>query len=391
MSNNQQTVVSLFCGLGGLDLGFIWEDFKIIWANDVSKYATDTYKLNFGAHVVCEDIGKIPLRQIPDADVIIGGPPCQSFSLLGRREKDDPRGKLVFRFVEIIKAKRPTAFVLENVPGMAASRIGGRRLPKVLEEMFSNLGYRVTRLNLIATDYLVPQLRKRLLLVGHLSVWPDQIDRARYARECYGIDVENFDITSKSAIGDLGHCTIKGGRANYSPREPSLYASLMRYMNLSDVSLHEMPRMSKMDEMMVSHIPPGGNYRDVPDSIAPGRLLRFKKSGGRTTTYGRLHPDKPSYTINTYFRRPNVGCNFHYSEPRLITPREAMRFQSIPDHFELCYAAQDVRNALIGNAVPPLMGRAVAWSLRNAGKQGERLLDEVPTSIEPNAAQTLFA
>lgn len=105
---------------------------------------------------------------------------------------------------------------------------------------------------------------------------------------------------------------------------------------------------------------------DIPDEIAPGRVLKYKESGGRTTTYGRLHPDKPSYTINTYFRRPNVGSNFHYSEPRLITPREAMRFQSIPDHFEVSYSSQDGRNALIGNAVPPLMARAIAWQLRKA-------------------------
>ena len=104
---------------------------------------------------------------------------------------------------------------------------------------------------------------------------------------------------------------------------------------------------------------------DVPDEIATGRIKKFKETGGRTTTYGRLHPDKPSYTINTYFRRPNVGSNFHYAQPRLITPREAMRFQSFPDHFEIQQGgAQDQRNALIGNAVPPLLARAIAWSVK---------------------------
>jgi DNA (cytosine-5)-methyltransferase 1 len=114
---------------------------------------------------------------------------------------------------------------------------------------------------------------------------------------------------------------------------------------------------------IVQHIPPGGNYTDIPDSISTGRVMKFKETGGRTTTYGRLHPEQPSYTINTYFRRPNVGCNFHYSEPRLITPREAMRLQSMPDHWELVFSSQDARNALIGNAVPPLMGHAIAWSV----------------------------
>lgn len=359
-----RSVISLFCGLGGLDLGFLWEGFEIVWANDISPHAAATHRLNFGVEAVCGDIAEIPLAEIPDADVIIGGPPCQSFSLLGQRQKDDPRGKLVFRFLEIVEAKRPSAFVMENVPGMAASQIEGRRLPDVLQESFSELGYQVTRLNLIATDYLVPQLRKRLLLVGCLNTRPVPIDGSLFARGCYGVDSKSFDISAKAAIGDLGPCTRKGERARYSDDEPSEYARLMRCANLPDVSLHERPRMSKTDELLVSHIPPGGNYMDIPDEIAPGRVLKFKEAGGRTTTYGRLHPDKPSYTINTYFRRPNVGCNFHYSEPRLITPREAMRFQSIPDHFELSYGSQDQRNALIGNAVPPLMARAVAWGLR---------------------------
>jgi DNA (cytosine-5)-methyltransferase 1 len=124
---------------------------------------------------------------------------------------------------------------------------------------------------------------------------------------------------------------------------------------------------------------------DIPDEIAPGRVLKYKKTGGRTTTYGRLHPDRPAYTINTYFRRPNVGCNFHYGEPRLITAREAMRFQSIPDHFELVFTRQDERNALIGNAVPPLLARALAFSVKNT-------LDSASTegAMRPDAFQLML-
>jgi DNA (cytosine-5)-methyltransferase 1 len=285
-----------------------------------------------------------------------------------------------------VKDKRPAAFVMENVPGMAASRIGNKRLPDVLQESFIELGYHTTRLNLTATDYLVPQRRKRLLLVGCLSARLEEINAARFAEDCYGADPRGFDVSAKAAIGDLGPCTRKGERATYRNEEPSAFARLMRSAGLPDVSLHEKPRMSKTDELLVSHIPPGGNYMDIPNEIAPGRVLKFKESGGRTTTYGRLHPDKPSYTINTYFRRPNVGCNFHYSEPRLITPREAMRFQAIPDHFELCFGSQDQRNALIGNAVPPLLARAVAWGLRRTLEAGE-VHPEAPRSTEPQAAQ----
>ncbi|MNR25269.1 Modification methylase AplI [compost metagenome] len=114
-------------------------------------------------------------------------------------------------------------------------------------------------------------------------------------------------------------------------------------------------------------IPPGGNYQDVPDEYATQRILNFKRTGGRTSTYGRLHPLRPAFTVNTYFRRPNVGANFHPFEDRLITVREAMRLQSLPDWFEIAQmGAQDARNALVGNAVPPLMAQAVAREVLNS-------------------------
>lgn len=362
-------VVSLFSGIGGLDLGFNWEGFEISWANDLFPYATDSYKKNFGHDAVCGDIMTLPLNEIPKADVVIGGPPCQSFSLVGKRLPDDSRGKLVFRFYEVVKHVNPLAFVMENVPGIASSMINGERLTDHLKSKFEELGYKVSKMELIATDYLVPQKRKRIILVGCKNSLPQKPDSVSFAKKCYGIDFYNFDISAKAAIGDLGACSMKGEKSDYKSSNPSQFAKLMRGKGQESVTLHEMPRMSDTDKALVSYIPPGGNYKDVPDEIATGRILKFKEKGGRTTTYGRLHPDYPSYTINTYFRRPNVGCNFHYFEPRLITPREAMRFQSIPDYFEIVPCSQDQRNSLIGNAVPPLMARAIAFSVKNALNQ----------------------
>jgi DNA (cytosine-5)-methyltransferase 1 len=365
-------VVSLFSGIGGFDLGFIEEGFRIVWANDISPHAVASYAVNFGTEPVCADLQTCPLTTIPKAEVVIGGPPCQSFSLVGRRLPDDPRGALVFCFLDVVRHVRPRAFAMENVPGMAASRIDGQRLTDLLAQEFQALGYCTSAVKLTASDYLVPQRRKRLFLLGCLDGPITRPEALSFAQECYGLDRQTFDVSARAAIGDLGPCVAKGRLADYLAGPCSTFARLMRRRGGEQVSLHECPRMSGTDRKLVAHIPPGGNYRDIPDAIAPGRVLKFKQTGGRTTTYGRLHPDRPAHTINTYFRRPNVGCNFHYSEPRLITPREAMRFQSLPDHFELCFGSQDERNRLIGNAVPPLLARAIAWAIRKRLDQPRR-------------------
>lgn len=366
MKENGYSVTSLFCGAGGLDLGFKWQGFRIIWANDNNPNAVRTYNYNIGNYARCQDILSITSDELPHADIVIGGPPCQPYSHLGLRRKNDPRSQLVFRFLDIIREVRPKVLVMENVPGIESSRIDGHRLVDYLAERFQRIGYTMTKMRLLATDYLVPQLRRRVILVGGLGLTIDTPDAPTFAKSCYRIDHRGFDLSACAAIGDLGKCVRKGELASYKHLPHSEFARLMRQKQLTKVSLHECPRMSETDKLLVKHIPPGGNYRDIPDEIAPGRVKKYKESGGRTTAYGRLHPNRPSYTINTYFRRPNVGSNFHYEEDRLITAREAMRFQSFPDDFELFFNSQDKRNAMIGNAVPPLMARAVAWSVQMA-------------------------
>jgi DNA (cytosine-5)-methyltransferase 1 len=380
MSKSGPTVVSLFAGLGGLDLGFHLAGFQVVWANELAENAVRSYEVNFGLRPRRGDITQIPDDEIPDADVIIGGPPCQSFSLVGQRRSDDDRGRLVFRFRDIVLAKMPQAFVMENVPGMAASRIEGTRLPRVLANEFEDAGYHVTVTKLLATDFLVPQLRSRIFILGARPRPVENPDPDVFANECYGANRAEFDISAAAAIGDLGVAVSKGELSSYRSVPHSTLSRILRQGNGDTVSLHEMPRMSDLDMEFVKHIPPGGNYRDIPDKISTERIMKFKASGGRTTTYGRLHPDRPSYTINTYFRRPNVGFNFHYSESRLISPREAMRFQCFPDRFQVHYGAQDERNAYIGNAVPSLLGQAVAWTIRNC-LEGRSIQETVKQGI----------
>ena len=362
------TVVSLFAGCGGLDLGFKEAGFKITWANEIMPDAAESYKRNLGHAPVVEDIWKI-INNVPKADIVIGGPPCQAFSLVGKRLENDPRAKLVFAYQTIIKRIEPNAFVMENVPGLMASKIDGKRVIDYLASEYRKMGYDVSINHLLASDYFVPQRRRRVVMVGvRNGLRPFAMLSSAAFGNVIGIDANSLPVSAKDAIGDLPKVRAKGdyGETLYDRPARAKYAKLMRKGSGQGVSFHAMPTMSKLDLEFVKHIPPGGNYMDIPDSISTKRIMSFKKTGGRTTTYGRLSPDAPAYTITTYFNRPNVGANYHYEEERLISVREALRLQSFPDAFIPFYTNQRSLHMQVGNAVPPLLARAIAESLKES-------------------------
>lgn len=359
------TVNSLFSGCGGLDLGFKQSGFKIIWANEIDEDAANTYSKFVDKNIIVEDVVKI-INTIPKADILIGGPPCQSFSLVGKRIGDDARGRLVFAYFKAVEKTKPKLFLMENVPGLCSSYFNNERLHIYLLKQFSKLGYEVNLLKLNATDFCVPQLRKRVFLIGQtLKASLRLFDKEEFAMKILGFRRQTLPVKCKEALGDLPDpATDSAQRLPYSNEKPSEYAQLMRNQGRNNVSLHFVPTMSIKDKLFVKHIPPGGNYQDIPDKISTKRIMNFKLTGGRTTTYGRLHPDKPAYTLNTYFNRPNVGANYHYAQERLITPREGLRLQSFPDDFTPVYNSQRSLYRQIGNAVPPLMARGIAESIK---------------------------
>ena len=159
------TVSSLFSGCGGLDLGFKQAGFNIVWANEIDKDAASTYSKFIDHNIIVEDINRI-INKIPKTDILIGGPPCQSFSLVGKRIDDDPRGKLVFAYLKAVIRAKPRVFLMENVPGLCASYFNNERLHIYLFKQLSKLGYKVEFFKLNSVDFCVPQLRKRVFLVG---------------------------------------------------------------------------------------------------------------------------------------------------------------------------------------------------------------------------------
>lgn len=355
-------VVSIFSGGGGLDLGFAQEQYNIVWAIDNNENAVATYKANIGEHIICSDINSIDLESIPKADVVIGGPPCQSFSLAGKRDVNDERGKLVWRYIQIINQIQPKAFVFENVTGLlSAKNADGEKIIDLLQKAFTGIGYTLSTKIVNAADYGVPQRRRRVLIVGLKNG-----ERFCFPKETHSENGEDGllpYVSAEEALGDLPKATTKDNVSlKYSKTPQNTYQRMMR--SNGSVTEHAIPSMSELDKYIVSHVKPGGNYMDIPRDVPSARIRRLQREGGHTTCYGRLSPDKPAYTINTYFNRPNVGCNIHYSEDRLITVREALRLQSFPDSYKIISKNKQGKNLIVGNAVPPILAKAIATSLK---------------------------
>lgn len=354
--------ISLFSGGGGLDLGFKNSGFNIVYAIDIDKAAVDSYRENIDSNILLADLFEIDLTTLPKAKVVIGGPPCQSFSLVGKRDVHDNRSDLVWRYLEIINHVQPEYFVFENVVGLKSAKTPkGTKVIEDLASAFERIGYTINIETLNAADYGVPQRRKRVIIVGSRSGLRFNFPKPTH-NEDGSLGLSKW-VSAQEAIGDLGEATVDG-ITKYCTAIENSYQELMREKSLESVSQHYYPQMSDLDKQIISFVKPGGNYMDVPDFVPSNRIKKFKETGGRTTCYGRLLPSKPAYTINTHFNRPNVGCNIHYKQDRLITVREALRFQSFPDTYKIISKTKRGLHTVVGNAVPPLLAEAIAKQLK---------------------------
>lgn len=355
-------VISLFSGGGGLDLGFVKAGYNIVWAIDNTSNAVETYKQNIGPHIICEDINRIDAAKLPQANVVIGGPPCQSFSLAGKRNAEDERGQLVWKYIHIIEAVKPRAFVFENVTGiLSAKNAQGEKIINLLKCAFQDIGYNLGVKIVNAADYGIPQRRKRVIIVGLKG--DKQFEFLAPTHNEDGSNGLKRYVSVKEALGDLPKASQdEKSSLKYKMQPQNEYQTTMR--SSENVTEHFLPQMSDLDKYIISHVKPGGNYMDIPKDVNSSRIRRLQRDGGHTTCYGRMYPDSPSYTINTYFNRPNVGCNIHYKENRLITVREALRLQSFPDSYVIVSTSKQGKNLIVGNAVPPMLAEIIATQLK---------------------------
>ena len=361
LKKKQYRLIDLFAGAGGMTLGFT-EAFKHpfipVWANDFNKYASATYNANFGDHCEFGDIITLlddPTVEIPQADVVIGGPPCQGFSLLNKNREEDLRKQLWRPFFEIVDISGADVFVMENVPQLLMS-------PEYLEivKAAESIGFELTAAKLCAADFGVPQTRWRAFILGSrlgnpADVFPPKkthLDPNNGQRSFALVDRGEIMEpkpwnTVRKAIEDLPRPEGTEIRAEDPPFD-----------------LHFGRNPTELSKKRYRAVPKEGMNRfdlqRIAPELTPDCWIR-KKSGG-TDLFGRLWWDKPAFTIRTEFFKPEKGRYLHPKQHRPITHREAARLQSFPDSFRFMGSKIEIAKQ-IGNAVPPPLAARVADSV----------------------------
>lgn len=351
-------VIDLFCGCGGFSKGFEQAGFNIRLGIDVWKDATITYHHNFpNAVVVNEDISQIDGSDILRAsdidrehvDVIIGGPPCQGFSVSGKRLIEDERNKLYKNFVRIVSEIKPKVFVMENVPGLVRL-FNGVFGPQIVED-FTRVGYRVKMKILSSDDYGVPQKRRRVIFVGINDTYFHKGVEFKYPEPKFGEGTGKSPVTCKEAISDLDFVPddrVLGENISYGKPPESEYQRLMRKGSTRLLN-HSVTLHRKKTKDIIAMVPDGGNYKDLPEELWSTRKVHI--------AWTRMNSQKPCFTIDT-----GHNHQFHYRANRVPTVRESARIQSFPDTFEFI-GIKTSQLKQVGNAVPPLMAEAIARSI----------------------------
>ena len=353
---SQYTIVDLFAGVGGLSFGFDrLPQFKILAANEIEKDISTAYSLNH-PHVkmlnqdIC-DLTEDTLSTALDGqkvDLIIGGPPCQSYSTLGKRQMDH-RANLFVEYKRILEILRPRAFVFENVVGLLSMDHG--RLFRRITEEFAALGYDLRHQVLDAADFGVPQHRERVILVGFRGRNP-----FRYPAPTHGEGLLPH-VTLRDAIGDLP--VLKSGQSaeNYAHDADNDYLKFVRSGAGDVLTEHTAPRNGEHLIRIMEALGDGQSKNDLPEDLRP--------KSGYGNTYAKLWWDRPSTTITRNFACPSSSRCIHPRDSRAMTIREGARLQSFPDDY-VFYGCDAMKRLEIGNAVPPLLSVAIARQMLSA-------------------------
>ncbi len=368
--SNNFTVLNLFCGAGGLSLGFSLAGFDVIYAADNNEAAIKTYSENVGKHAYNIDLSEE--SSLPRANVIIGGPPCQGFSSAGLRQANDHRNSLVSTFAGTIVKLKPTAFVFENVEGFLTAE-NGIRVLELLTPLIE-AGYRIHVRKVNAANYGVSQHRKRVIAIGGLGWSPSFPPHTHSAFGAPGAELASKTLTRTPTIME----SLEGlpQPATESPGNPQG---------------HYYKPLQGIDLLRAQSLAPGQTMRDLPEELQHESFRRranrrvidgtpTERRGGPPSGVRRLRPDEPSKAVTGGARNEFL----HPTENRPLTIRECARLQTFPDTF-VFYGNAAEQAQIIGNAVPPLFANKIALSLREdlgaarTEKEEGALLSFVPT------------
>ena len=350
--------MDLFAGVGGLSYGFSkLPDFNIVAANEIEKDIAAAYSLNHPEvrMINCDinDLTEERINEILDGkkvDIIVGGPPCQSYSTVGKRQMDD-RANLFLQYKRILQIVQPTAFVFENVVGILSMDKGN--LFKRVQEEFNSIGYDLKYKVLNAVDYGVPQQRERVILVGFKGN-----NLFEYPEATHGDGKKPF-VTLEDALGDLPVIKSGGSSTEYAKDADNEFLKFVRKSG-DALTEHKAPNNGAHLIRIMETLKDGQSKDDLPEEIRP--------KSGYGNTYAKLWWEKPSTTITRNFACPSSSRCIHPRDSRAMSIREGARLQSFPDDY-VFFGSDGMKRLEIGNAVPPLLSSAIAKQMLKAMKE----------------------
>ncbi len=353
-------IMDLFAGVGGLSYGFSrLPEFRVVAANEIDPDIARAYSLNHpDVKVINRNIGEMTEECLREAlgdtriEVVVGGPPCQSYSTLGKRQLDD-RANLFLQYKRVLGILQPKAFVFENVTGILS--MNKRTLFQEVQREFSDLGYQLKYQVLNAVDYGVPQQRERVILVGFRGE-----NKFEYPAPTHGEGRKPY-VTLRDALGDLP--PLQSGQASerYEKAADNEFLKWVRANAGKKLTEHAAPKNGKHLVRIMQALQDGQSKDDLPEALRP--------KSGYGNTYAKLWWDRPSTTITRNFACPSSSRCIHPRDSRAMSIREGARLQSFPDDY-LFYGSDGKKRLEIGNAVPPLLSAAIAEKMLEALQEG---------------------
>jgi DNA (cytosine-5)-methyltransferase 1 len=360
------TVVDLFAGVGGLSYGFSRSSgFVVIAANEILHPMAEAYRLNHPDVAMFEgDIKHFGISSLRSTygranskvDLVVGGPPCQAYSTVGKRLLDDPRGALFQEYYRILKELKPRAFIFENVRGLLS--MGQGELLATIVALFESLGYRVQYRLLNAACFGAPQIRERVIIVGTKDDLVFEYPRESHRDPGAPVSLAFEDLpvwrTLGDAIGDLPRIEAGQQAFNYETPPQNDFQTLMRRNAPKHLMDHNSPRHNARLIALMNALPEGGSPKDLPNDLRP--------KSGFPNTYCRLWWDRPSTTVTRNLGTPSSSRCIHPFCARGLTTREGARIQCFPDAYQF-FGTRSDRNLQIGNAVPTFLSKTLATQM----------------------------